>query len=98
MALLQNSLELSQNDISLDLGNVGIMENWETPSLSQLPKRLKFNLFHFIKTPEPQESTGVLKTAYGDCWVWDISFTFCEVKVYFIAEINFAFRKNTNNG
>ena len=43
-------LELCQNDISMDLGNVRIMEKPETPLLSQVPRKLKFKLFHSEET------------------------------------------------
>ena len=43
-------LELCQNDISMDLGNVRIMEKPETPLLSQFPRKLKFKLFHSDET------------------------------------------------
>ena len=43
-------VELCQNDISMDLGNVRIMEKPETPLLSQFPRKLKFKLFHSEET------------------------------------------------
>ena len=43
-------LELCQNDISMDLGNVRIMEKPETPLLSQVPRKLKFKQFHSEET------------------------------------------------
>ena len=43
-------VELCQNDISMDLGNVRIMEKPETPLLSQFPRKLKFKLFRYEET------------------------------------------------
>ena len=43
-------VELCQNDISMDLGNVRIMEKPETPLLSQVPRKLKFKLFRYEET------------------------------------------------
>ena len=43
-------VELCQNDISMDLGNVRIMEKPETPLLSQVPRKLKFKLFRSEET------------------------------------------------